>query len=34
MARNLNKGAGGIDKCDLEKVQQINDDMIMTKKAA
>lgn len=28
----LNKGASGIYKCDLGKVQQINDDMIMTKK--
>jgi len=28
----LNKEASGIDKCDLGKVQQINDDMIITKK--
>lgn len=28
----LNKEASGIDKCDLGKVQQINDDMVITKK--
>ncbi|HJU78607.1 MAG TPA: hypothetical protein VJ599_03465 [Nitrososphaeraceae archaeon] len=28
----LNKRAIGIDKCDLGKVEQINDDMIITKK--
>ncbi len=28
----LNKEASGIGKCDLGKVQQINDDMILTKK--
>lgn len=28
----LNRGASGIDKCDLGKVQQINDDIIITKK--
>jgi hypothetical protein len=28
----LNKRALGIDKCDLGKVEQINDDMITTKK--
>lgn len=28
----LNKGASGIDKCDLGKVQQINEDMIITRK--
>jgi len=28
----LNKEASGIDKCDLGKVQQVNDDMIITKK--
>ncbi len=27
-----NKGASGIDKCDLGKVQQINDDVIITTK--
>ncbi|MFN2435405.1 MAG: hypothetical protein ABR515_08540 [Nitrososphaeraceae archaeon] len=28
----LNKRAIGIDKCDLGKVEQINDDIIITKK--
>ncbi|HEY7695207.1 MAG TPA: hypothetical protein VH797_03795 [Nitrososphaeraceae archaeon] len=28
----LNKEASGIDKCDLGKIQQINDDVIITKK--
>ena len=28
----LNKRAIGIDKCDLGKVEKINDDMIITKK--
>ena len=28
----LNKRAIGIDKCDLGKVEQINDEMIITKK--
>lgn len=28
----LNKRAVGIDKCDLGKVEQINDDIIITKK--
>lgn len=28
----LNKSAIGIDKCDLGKVEQINDDIIITKK--
>lgn len=28
----INKRAIGIDKCDLGKVEQINDDMIVTKK--
>jgi len=28
----LNKEASGIDKCDLGKVQQFNDDMVITRK--
>jgi hypothetical protein len=28
----LNKEASGIDKCDLGKVHQVNDDMVITKK--
>jgi len=32
MARSPNKRVVGIDKCDLGKVQQINGDIIITKK--